>query len=54
MPADVQKTKCQFLKRKMLIGLSGKYNFIFELFIYTGEMLHSRLDFMFMEGDPLI
>lgn len=53
MSAHLQKTKRQFLKRKMLTGLSGKYNFISELVICTDQMLlYSRVDFIFMEKTP--
>lgn len=50
MSAHWQKVKCQFSKRKMLTRLSGKYNFISELF-NTGRMLldsRIKIDFIFM------
>lgn len=53
MFARVQKTKSEFLKRKMLTGLSGKYNFISESFIRTDQMqLLSRVNFICMEKKP--
>lgn len=58
MFARVQKTKSEFLKRKMLTGLSGKYNFISESFIRTDQMqLLSRVNFICMEKnrtDPML
>lgn len=50
MSAHVQETKCWFLRRKMLTGLSGKYDLISELFICTSRiLLYSSVDFIFME-----
>lgn len=48
MSAHVQKTKSEFLKRKMLTGLSGKYNdsvFLNRLFVQIkcGSLAESTL-----------
>lgn len=51
MPADMQKTKYQFLKRKMLIGLSGKFNFISELFMQVKCSI-ADLSLCLLRGEP--